>query len=125
MNVISFLGRVGNEPEIKKVGDNDVLEFSIANNVGFGDKQITNWFRCALWGKRATSLNGHISKGKELFVTGELSMRTYTNKDGVEKLSADLRLGAVQFTSGGDRGDSAPPQQQRTTPTDDDGDMPF
>jgi len=125
MNVISFLGRVGNEPELKKVGDNDVLEFSIANNVGFGDRQITNWFRCTLWGKRATSLNEHISKGKELFVTGELSMRTYTNKDGVEKLSADLRLAAVQFTSGGDRGDSAPPQQQRTTPTDDDGDMPF
>ena len=100
-NSISFLGRVANDPELKEVGQNTILELSIADNVGFGDRQVTNWFRCTLWGKRATSLQPHISKGKQVFVTGQLTLRKYNDREGVERTSAEIRVEQIEFAGGG------------------------
>lgn len=100
-NSISFVGRLGGDAELKQVGESQVLEFSIANNVGFGDRQTTNWFRCSIWGRRAQSLEHHLVKGKELFVTGELTMRPFTGRDGQEKMSANIRVNEVDFVGGG------------------------
>lgn len=122
-NSISFLGRIGSEPELKQVGQSQLLKVNVANNVGFGDRQVTNWFGCNIWGKRAESLQAHLSKGKQIFVTGELTLRKYTNKDGVEAMSPEVNVNDVEFVSApqDDRGQQ--PKAQ-TTPTDDD-DMPF
>jgi len=137
-NSISFLGRVANDPELKEVGQNTILELSVADNVGFGDRQVTNWFRCTLWGKRATSLQPHISKGKQVFVTGQLTLRKYTDREGVERMSPEIRVDQLEFAGGGSNsgggGDSysapasnasagtasAPPASPET-----DDDMPF
>lgn len=131
-NSISLVGRVGQEPELKHVGDYSVLEFSVANDVGFGDKKVTNWFRCTVWGKRATSLQPYLNKGKQVFVIGELALRKYTTNEGVERISPDLRVDKLDFV--GDRmaseatnempSPSAAPASPAPTPATDD-DMPF
>ena len=134
-NSISFLGRVGNDPELKEVGQNTILELNVANNVGFGDRQVTNWFRCSLWGKRAQSLQPHVGKGKQVFVTGQLSLRKYTDRDGVERISPDVRISEIEFVSdrgaqgGSEGGYSAPanssePKTAPASPETED-DMPF
>lgn len=102
-NNISFVGRLGGEPELKEVGGTSLLTFSIANNVGFGDRKITNWFRANIWGKQADSLQNHLSKGKQIFVTGELSINSY-EKDGETRYSNDIRVNNIDFVSGGDQG---------------------
>ena len=102
-NNISFIGRIGNDPELKQVGQNDILELNVANNVGFGDRRSTNWFRCAIWGRRAVSLQPHMTKGKEVFVTGQLTLREYTNRDGEKRISADVKVGEIEFVGGGNR----------------------
>lgn len=96
-NNISFIGRIGNDPELKQIGQNDLLELNVANNVGFGERQSTNWFRCSIWGKRATSLQPHLTKGKQIFVTGQLSLREYTNKEGEKRISPDIRVAELEF----------------------------
>lgn len=122
------MGRVGQEPELKDVGQSQVLNFSIANETGFGDNKTTNWFRCAIWGKQATSLQQYISKGKQLFVTGELTLRKY-EKDGVEKMSPEIRVNSIDFVGG--RGDgeqsasSAPAQAPAPSSPETSEDMPF
>lgn len=103
-NSISFLGNIANEPELKEVGQNSVLEFTVANNVGFGDRQVTNWFRCTMWGKRAVSLQPHLNKGKQIFVTGQLSLKKFTDREGAERLSPDIRVNEVEFVRGGNSG---------------------
>ena len=135
-NSISFIGRVGNDPELKEVGQNSVLDLSIANNVGFGDRQITNWFRCSLWGKRAVSLKPHMTKGKQVFVTGQLSLRKFTDREGVERISPEVRISELEFAGdrnfSGDGGDSystpstqsGPATTPPATPETED-DMPF
>ena len=99
-NSISFIGHLGADAELKHVGENTVLEFRVGNNVGFGDKKVTNWFRCALWGKRGQSVETYLRKGQQVFVTGELTLRNFTGKDGVEKLSAEIRVGNVDLCGG-------------------------
>ena len=117
-NSISFMGRVGSDPELKKVGENTVLEFSVADNVGFGDRQVTNWYRCAIWGKRGTSLQPHIMKGGKLFVTGVLTLRKW-EKDGVEKISPDVKVEGIEFAG------DAKKEGGASAPDDDSDLMPF
>jgi single-strand DNA-binding protein len=125
-NSINFLGNIVRDPELKQVGENSVLEFNCANNVGFGDRQVTNWFRCTMWGKRAQSLSDHLKKGQQIFVIGQLSLKKFTNKDGVEQISPDVRVSEIEFVRGGNS-EAAPETSQRATPTDNDDQdsMPF
>ena len=103
-NSISFVGRLGADAEFKQVGDNSVLEFRICNSTGWGDREIASWYRCTLWGKRGEKLEQYLPKGKQVFITGELSMRPWVTKEGVEKMSADINLTAVDLV--GSREDS-------------------
>ena len=128
-NNISLVGRLGSEPELKTVGNYTVLEFNLANNCGFGEKQVTNWFRCTIWGTRGEKLKEYLSKGKEVFVTGELSLRKYTNKEGVEKISPDLKVEQLDFIGGkseGSGGGTKPSQTETTQTTpESESDLPF
>jgi len=126
---MSFVGRLGSDAELKHVGDYSVLEFNVANNTGFGDKKNTNWFRCTIWGGRGEKLQSYLTKGKQVFVTGELTLRKYTTNDGAEKTSAEIKIDQVDFISGGDGGgmpasDSAPPVEAPSTPEGEE-DLPF
>lgn len=107
-NTLVFAGRLGRDAELKTVGQNDLLEFTVANDVGWSDKKTTNWFRCAVWGKRATSLEQYMKKGQQVVVHGELTLREYTNKDGVAKTSAEVRVEKLDLVGGKDEGGSAP-----------------
>jgi single-strand DNA-binding protein len=138
-NNISFLGRIGKDPELKTVGNTDLLELNVANNVGFKrDDQTTNWFRCSVWGKRGVSLHPHLSKGKQVFITGQLTLREYTNKEGQKGVSAEVRVDQLEFVSGGGDGSNsgssyAPPVASQSRPSssdvastpETDDDMPF
>jgi single-strand DNA-binding protein len=133
-NNISFVGRLGSDPELKNVGDYTVLELNVANNRGFGDKKITNWFRCTIWGSRGEKLQSFLSKGKQVFITGELSLRKFTGNDGVEKTSAEVKVDQLDFISGGDGGSntefSAPTPAAQAAPSNSsspetDEDLPF
>ena len=52
MNTCTFVGRLPRDAQLKDVGVNKVCNFSIASDVGFGDKKKTLWIECAMWGKR-------------------------------------------------------------------------
>jgi single-strand DNA-binding protein len=124
-NSISFTGRLARDSELKKVGQNDLLEFSVGNNVGWGDKKSTNWLKCASWGKQATALEQYLKKGQEVFVCGELTLREYEAKDGSKKISPEIRVNSVDFVGGKKEGEStSAPQKKQSSPEVDD-DMPF
>jgi single-strand DNA-binding protein len=131
-NNISFVGRLGSDAELKHVGDYTVLELNVANNTGFGDKKITNWFRCTVWGNRGEKLQSYLTKGKQVFVTGELSLRKYNANDGAERTSAEVKVDQLDFISGGEGGggggssDFNPPaQSQAPASPETDEDLPF
>ncbi len=109
MNVCTFVGRLGRDSEKKELGDNTVLNFSLASDVGYGDKKSTLWVNCAVWGKRAETLAQYLKKGTSATVVGQLSQRAYTDKEGAEKLSLELRVNEIDFQNpkegGGNKSD--------------------
>ncbi len=75
MNNITISGNVGNA-ELKEVKGTALLEFSLAvkKNYAKDKNNDTEWFKCTLWGKRASALAQYIVKGAGLVVSGEMQI---------------------------------------------------
>ena len=98
-NVISFIGTIGNDAEIRYLPSGQaVLNVNVANHTGFGDKQKTMWFRVVLWGKRAEgSLKDYLKKGQQVFVSGEFTTNEYKANDGTMKMSLELNANIIDL----------------------------
>ncbi len=98
-NVFSFTGTIVRDAEVRVTpSGQSVLNFTIANNIGFGDRQQTLWIRVALWGKRAEgSLQNYLKKGQQVFISGELTQREYKANDGSTKTSLELNANIVDL----------------------------
>ena len=98
-NVFSFTGTVGKDAEVRyTASDMAVLSVSVANNIGFGDKQQTLWIRVALFGKRAEGqLAQYLKKGQQVFVSGELSQSEYKANDGTLRTSLELNANIIDL----------------------------
>jgi single-strand DNA-binding protein len=96
MNVLSAIGNVGKDASIRYTPNGDpVAGFSFALTSGYGDKAITTWLNCSIWGKRAETLAPMLLKGTKIGITGELTNRPYADKSGVEKHSLEVRVSDV------------------------------
>lgn len=100
MNVIVLSGVIGNDAETKFLPDGTaVCNFSVADSQG--QDKPTIWHRCQLWGKRAEGkLRGHLTKGTHVTVSGELTQREYTDRDGQKKMSQEIRVQNVALQGG-------------------------
>lgn len=112
-NVFSFTGTIGRDAEVRSTPSGQtVLNVTVANNIGFGDRQQTLWVRVALWGKRAEgSFPSYLKKGQQVFVSGELTQREYQANDGTNRTSLELNANIIDLV-GGKRNDQNAPMQQ-------------
>jgi single-strand DNA-binding protein len=111
-NVMSFIGTCGRDAEVRYLPSGAaVLSVSVANNVGFGDKQQTLWVRVTLWGKRAEgNLKTFLVKGQQVFVSGELTMSEYKANDGTMRTSLELNANIIDLV--GKKSDSSSQGQE-------------
>lgn len=99
MQILHIAGNVGNVKDLKTVGSDEVLNFSLAVDNGKdknGEKRDATWYDCALWGKRAASLAPHITKGSKLALSGKPGARAH---EGKAYLS--LTVNELTFMGGG------------------------
>jgi len=83
MQMLTIAGNVGNVKDLKEVGGEKVLNFSVAVDNGkdkSGEKREATWFDCALWGKRAEALAPYIAKGSKLALSGRPGCRAHEGK---------------------------------------------
>jgi single-strand DNA-binding protein len=124
MNNLNAIGNVGKDAELKYTAKGDpICNFSFALTSGYGDKQVTTWVNCALFGKRAETLAPMLLKGTKIGVEGQLTNRPYTSKDGAEKLSLELRVNEVTLL--GSKSDSPVQKPSNVAIEDIDQDIPF
>ncbi|NLC24010.1 MAG: single-stranded DNA-binding protein [Oxalobacter sp.] len=99
MNNITIAGNIGKDPETRYLPQGDaVLSFSIADNQGKDKPAI--WWNCALFGKRAESLAPYLTKGTPVTVTGTVTQREYTDRDGNKRVSMDVRVNDITLQGG-------------------------
>lgn len=110
MNKISFDGRLAADAELRYTNGGDaVLSFRVASDIGFGDKKVTNWFQCQIWGKRAEAIAPMLTKGLPVTVYGSLTLREYDDKNGQKRVSPDVRVD--ELTMQGKRDSESAPAQ--------------
>jgi len=114
MNVLNAIGNVGKDAEVKYLASGDpILNFSFALTSGYGDKQITSWLNCSLFGKRAETLAPMVLKGTKIGITGEVVNREY-EKDGAKRYSLECRLSNITLL--GKKDDNVATQRQSEKP---------
>ena len=97
MTTVTILGKLGKDVELKDINGTALAKFSVAQNVGFGDKKTTNWFEVSIWGAQAKSnFVDYLKKGQMVQVVGELSTREYNGKTYMEVRSYNCNLAGGQ-----------------------------
>jgi len=93
-NNCNFIGNIGRDCDVRETkSGTSVATFPMAVETGWGDNKVTSWIRCNLFGKRAEGgLIQYLVKGQQIAVSGSLKVNQYTDKEGIEKTSADLML---------------------------------
>ena len=110
MNKIIVIGNLGRDPEMRYTPNGQgVTSFSIASSRKYTtssgeQREETEWFNCSAFGKLADTCNQYLTKGKEVYVEGRLSSRTYQTQSGETRFSLDINVQDIQFL--GQRGDS-------------------
>jgi single-strand DNA-binding protein len=129
MNNISIAGQLGKDAEQRFLPNGDaVASFSVADSQG-KDKP-TIWWNCSLFGKRAEALTQYLTKGQSVTVSGNVTQREYTDKDGNKRTAMDVRVNDIALQGG--KREEAPRQAtpaQRQAPAREsfemDSDVPF
>ncbi len=140
LNKIQIIGRMGKDPEIRYMPNGDaVCNFSVATTEKWKDKnsgevkEDTTWHRVSAWGRQAEIVGEYLRKGSLVYVEGKMTARKYTDKDGSEKESHEIRMQDMKMLTPKGEGEprqqvrqqSAPVQQQSSGFDDMDSDIPF
>lgn len=105
MNKAILFGNVGKDPEVRTFENgNKVAKFSLATNKSYtknGEKVTeTAWHNIVLWGKLAELAEKFVKKGNSVIIEGEISYRSYENKDDVTINLTEIIGDRLHFAGG-------------------------
>lgn len=111
MNIaqITVSGNIGQQPEIKDVGNGKVANFSVAVNDSYKDKagnkvEKTQWFDVEAWdstaGKGLVSnvIEPYCSSGTTVYMQGSPLIEQWTDKDGIKRKGFKIKLAGAGST---------------------------
>lgn len=149
VNKVILVGNLGRDPEIRTMPNGDrVANLSVATSESWRDKssgerkEKTEWHRVSIFNDNIVKVaESYLKKGSTVYIEGQLETRKWTDKDGVEKYSTEVKVGKFngvltmlgskqdgeRSSGGGSSGDDY--SQKADKPADpypiDDSDIPF
>jgi len=118
-NTVTLVGRLTRDPELKKVGEHTVAEFSLA----VGDfKDAVSFFECKAWNQKATVVEQYTQKGKQVLVLGRLRQERW-EQDGQKRSKVIVSVNDLQLL--GSKTDAVEGGATTTTRPVDTEDIPF
>lgn len=100
MLIATATGNIGHNAELKKVGDSQVCEFSVAVKTSFKKDALPTWVRASIWGQRGANLVDMLTKGTKVTMVGALTLREYQTKQGEARTSVEMDVREIDFTGG-------------------------
>ena len=102
LNHITIMGRLTRDPELRKTGTGvSVASFTIACDRDFADKQTnqkeTDFIDIVAWKNTADFVSKFFSKGRMAVVSGRLQIRSWNDKDGNKRKTAEIIADSVYF----------------------------
>jgi single-strand DNA-binding protein len=90
MQQLTITGYLSRDAEMRSTQSGQTItNLNIPVKQGWGDKEQTNWYRVAVWGKRA-EFAAKFRKGEFITVTGELTIGEYDGKPQYEINASDF-----------------------------------
>ena len=132
VNKVILLGNLGQDPEVRYTSSGDaVVNLSVATTEKWKDKatgqvkENTEWHKVGIFGKPAEVAAQYLKKGSQIYVEGRLKYKKYKDKNGIEKVNAEII--SEDFKMLGKSETQKPNQQQKQEfPADDmNDDIPF
>lgn len=113
VNQVHLLGRCGQDPEIRSVGQNNVAKASFSLCTGgkyksHDGREIddTAWHNIVAWRGLATFAQQYIRKGSQIFLIGHLSYHKYTDANGIERFVTEIIADKIELC--GSKAEPAP-----------------
>lgn len=100
LNRATIMGRLTKDPELRRTGSGvAVTSFTVAVDRDFsnnGEKE-TDFIDCVAWRGTGEFVERNFSKGKMIIVAGRLQIRSWTDKDGNKRKTAEVVADNVYF----------------------------
>ena len=113
LNHITIMGRLTKSPELRRTGSGvAVTSFTLAVDRDIANKENgereTDFIDCVAWRGTGEFVDKHFSKGSMAIVSGRLQIRSWTDKDGNKRRSAEVVADNVYFGESKKDSGSAP-----------------
>jgi len=140
VNKVIIVGNLGADPESRFAPSGDVIcNIRVATTETWKDKQTgekkeaTEWHRIGFYGKLAEIAGQYLRKGSQVYIEGSLRTRKWTDKDGQDRYSTEIRADEMKMLGGKMEGQNqaavprqqAPQRQQPAPAGDFSDDVPF
>lgn len=98
------IGNVGQDPDVKLVGEHKVANFSVATTErGFTRKDgvkvedRTEWHNIVLWRGLAEIAEKYVHKGDKLYIEGKIRTRSYDDQNGVKRYMTEIFADSIEM----------------------------
>lgn len=96
VNRVILIGNLGKDPEIRHMENGrSRATFTLATNEVYKNKEgekvtHTDWHNIILWTPLAEIAEKYLTKGKQIYIEGKLTNRSYTDKEGQTKYITEV-----------------------------------
>ena len=102
LNHITIMGRLTRDPELRRTGSGiAVASFSLAVDRDYsprdGGERETDFIDCVAWRQTGEFVSKYFTKGRMAVVSGRLQIRSWTDKDGNKRRTAEVVADNVYF----------------------------
>ena len=102
LNHIVIMGRLTRDPELRRTGSGiAVASFTLAVDRDFGKNENgereTDFIDCVAWRQTGEFVSKYFTKGRMAVVSGRLQIRSWTDKDGNKRRTAEVVADNVYF----------------------------
>ncbi len=112
LNHITIMGRLTRDPELRRTGTGiAVASFTVAVDRDYsgrdGGERETDFIDCVAWRSTGEFVSKYFTKGSMIVVSGRLQIRSWTDKEGNKRRTAEIVADNCYFGES-KRSDSAP-----------------
>ena len=113
LNHITIMGRLVRDPELRRTGSGiAVASFTVAVDRDFGSRdggeRETDFIDCVAWRQTGEFVSKYFTKGRMIVVSGRLQIRSWTDKDGNKRRTAEVVADNVYFGDSRREGEGVP-----------------
>ena len=120
VNRVTLLGNLGKDPDVRYMPDGTaVVTVSLATSETWKDKatrerkEQTEWHRLVFFRRLAEIAGQSLKKGSQIYATGRLQTRKWTDQAGIERFMTEIVVNELQML---DRRDTATESSHAATP---------